>query len=129
MPIVGGQGAWNSGAHLTLLQSGGQIMPTTLLRAHPDLKTTYVISKIIRYYLGLYGPVFFYKKQKYCSQMTNSYLVGSMNDIFLPKICQSTIRYEDRTLVNEKMTNRKLNGRYTWTVSLQMNLLLSVSKQ
>ena len=52
-----------------------------------------------------------------------------MNDIFLPRICQSTLRYEERTVVNEKMTNRKLNGRYTWTVSLQMNLLLGVSKQ
>jgi hypothetical protein len=61
--------------------------------------------------------------------MTYSYLVGSMNNIFLPKIYQSTIGYEERTVVNEKMTNRKLNGRYTWTVSLQMILLLGVSKQ
>ena len=27
------------GVQLTLLQPGGQIMPTTLLLAHPDLKT------------------------------------------------------------------------------------------
>ena len=31
--------ARNLGAQLTLLQPGGQIMPTRLLLAHPDLKT------------------------------------------------------------------------------------------
>ena len=31
--------ARNLGVQLTLLQPGGQIMPTTLLLAHPDLKT------------------------------------------------------------------------------------------
>jgi hypothetical protein len=38
---VGGQGkpTRNLGAQLTLLQPGGQIMPTTLLLAHPDLKS------------------------------------------------------------------------------------------
>ena len=43
MPLVGGQGglypSWNLGVQLTLLQPGGQIMSTTLLLAHQDLKT------------------------------------------------------------------------------------------
>ena len=40
MPLVGGlQPTWNLGAQLTLLQPEGQIVPTTLLLAHPDLKT------------------------------------------------------------------------------------------
>ena len=43
LPLVGGQGGLqptrNLGGQLTLLQPGGQIMPTTLLLAHPDLKT------------------------------------------------------------------------------------------
>ena len=44
MPLAGGQGGLQPtlptlGAQLTLLQPGGQIMPTTLLLAHPDLKT------------------------------------------------------------------------------------------
>ena len=43
LPLVGGQGGLqptrNFGVQLTLLQPGGQIMPTTLLLAHPDLKT------------------------------------------------------------------------------------------
>ena len=30
---------WNVEAQLTLLQPAGQIMPTPLLLAHPDLKT------------------------------------------------------------------------------------------
>ena len=30
---------WNLGVQLTLSQPGGQIMPTTSLLAHPDLKT------------------------------------------------------------------------------------------
>ena len=34
----------NLGVHLTLLQPGGRIMPTTLLLAHPDLKTQRGIS-------------------------------------------------------------------------------------
>ena len=42
MPLAGGQG-WaptrNLEVQLTLLQPGGQIMPTTLLLAHPDLKS------------------------------------------------------------------------------------------
>ena len=37
MPLA--DGPQNLGAHLTLLQPGGQIMPTTLLLVHPDLKT------------------------------------------------------------------------------------------
>ena len=43
MPLVGGKGGFqptrNLEGQLTLLQPGGQIMPTTLLLAHPDLKT------------------------------------------------------------------------------------------
>ena len=41
MPLAGRQGkpTWNFGVQLTLLQPGGQIVPTTLLLAHPDLKT------------------------------------------------------------------------------------------
>ena len=43
LPLVGGQGGLKPtrklGVQLTLLQPGGQIMPTTLLLAHPDLKT------------------------------------------------------------------------------------------
>ena len=42
MPLAGGQGGLkptqNLGVQLTLLQPGGQIMPATLLLAHPDLK-------------------------------------------------------------------------------------------
>ena len=34
-----GWAGWNLGVQLTLLQPGGQIMPNTLLLAHPDLKT------------------------------------------------------------------------------------------
>ena len=34
-----GWAGWALGVQLTLLQPGGQIMPTTLLLAHPDLKT------------------------------------------------------------------------------------------
>ena len=43
LPLVGGQGGpWhtrNLGVQLTLLQPRWQIMPTTLLLAHPGLKT------------------------------------------------------------------------------------------
>ena len=43
LPLVGGQVGFqptrNLGVQLTLLKPGGQIMPTTLLLAHPDLKT------------------------------------------------------------------------------------------
>ena len=43
MPLDGGQGGLqltrNLGVQLTLLQPGGQIMPTILLLEHPDLKT------------------------------------------------------------------------------------------
>ena len=43
MPLAGGQGGLyptqNFGVQLTLLQPGGQIMPTALLLVHPDLKT------------------------------------------------------------------------------------------
>ena len=43
MPLAGGQGGFlptqNLGVQLTLLQPGGQIMPTTLLLAQSDLKT------------------------------------------------------------------------------------------
>ena len=43
LPLVGAQGRLKStrnlGVQLTPLQPGGQIMPTTLLLAHPDLKT------------------------------------------------------------------------------------------
>ena len=42
MPLVCGQGGLptrNLVVQLTLLQPGGQIMLTTLLLAHPDLKT------------------------------------------------------------------------------------------
>ena len=41
MPLAGGQGGptRNLVVQLTLLAPGGQIMPTTLLLAHPDLKT------------------------------------------------------------------------------------------
>ena len=37
LPLVGG--LKKLGVQLTLLQPVGQIMPTTLLLAHPDLKT------------------------------------------------------------------------------------------
>ena len=42
MPLAGGQSGLqprNLGVQLTLFQPGGQIVPTTLLLAHPDLKT------------------------------------------------------------------------------------------
>ena len=42
MPLVGGQDGikpTRMGFQLTLFQPGEQIMPTTLLLAHPELKT------------------------------------------------------------------------------------------
>ena len=38
-PHSGFEPTRNLGVQLTLLQPGGQIMPTALLLAHPDLKT------------------------------------------------------------------------------------------
>ena len=47
MPLAGGQGGRNLRVQLTLLQPEGQIMSTTLLLAHLDLKTQRHICHIM----------------------------------------------------------------------------------
>ena len=53
MPLAGGQGGLyptrNLGVQLSLLQPGGQIIPTTLLLAHPDLKTKWHLCIVPSY--------------------------------------------------------------------------------
>ena len=43
-----------------------------------------------------------------------------MNNFSYLKFVNQQLDMKKELVVNEMMTNRKLNGRYTWTVSLQM---------